>query len=372
MIIASEQVGKGHPDKIADQISDTVLQIILELDNNSRVACETLITNGEIFIRGEINLNEKISLSFINKIILERISELISSFNYQPDDFKININLVKQSLEISQAVDKEEEIFAGDQGIIFGYATNETKYYLPLPYVLATKILKNLDDSEMFAPNYDAKSQVSFNYETNKINNFLVSIQHKAETKLEDLRKFVVNEVKSLAKEFSLNEDFEILVNPSGSFIVGGPKSDVGLTGRKIIADTYGGFAKHGGGAFSGKDFTKVDRSAAYILRYVAKNIVHYNLADKIEIQLSYAIGVKNPISINIDTFGTNKIPEEKIIEFINNNFDLTPSGINQELKLNDTNEVNYPDTAKYGHFLCFESKVFPWEKIREKNTLKF
>ncbi len=375
-IISSEQVGKGHPDKIADQISDIVLQTILENDPNAHVACETMITRNEVFIRGEVAAN--FSFAKHQPLIETKIIAFLKSLNYEftskAQDFIVDLRLDEQSPEINFAVSKStnnENLGAGDQGIIYGYATGETSHFLPLPYVLATEILMLLDESDLQAPNFDSKSQVTFNYDTKEITTFLVSIQHKENIDTQKHYQKIEAEILKLAKKYHLNDDFKILVNPSGSFVIGGPKSDIGLTGRKIVADTYGGFAKHGGGAFSGKDATKVDRSAAYMLRHIAKNIVYHGMADEIEIQISYAIGKKDPISININTFDTNNKSEEYIINFINKNFDLTPYGIKKYLKLDNLKLINYVDTARYGHFIS-KDYVFPWEQIIDQKDLKF
>ncbi len=366
MIVSSEQVGKGHPDKMADQISDIVLQTLLEIDNQAKVACETLITSKEIFIRGEINFNNinNVDLDFIIKT---KIFAFLKSLNYEQDEFLIDIFLSEQSQEINNAVVSDDKIGAGDQGIMFGFATNETKEMVGIPYLLATKILIKIDDSKYHAPNYDSKSQVTFDYSTNKITHVLVSVQHKKDMDMVEFRKAIRELIMEVVKEYNFNTDFEILINPSGSFVIGGPKSDIGLTGRKIIADTYGGFAKHGGGAFSGKDYTKVDRSAAYMLRYIAKNIVSHDLADKVELQISYAIGLSTPLSINIETFDTNKVPHEQIMKWVLDNFDLTPSGIRKELQLDNPKIVDYTKTSTYGHFLNNDnSVVFPWENTKK------
>ena len=371
MIIASEQVGKGHPDKIADQISDIVLQTFLEYDPSSKVACETMISSKDIIIRGEMRYRIRISFGAIKMSIEENIWAFLEELNYKKDDFIIDLGLTMQSIEIANAVikRKDNEMGAGDQGIIFGYATNETKQYLPIPYLIATEILMKIDDSAFSAPNFDSKSQVSYDYTKKRISNVLVSIQHKKDIDMDSFKNSIKEIIFSVMDKHDLNKDFNLLINPSGSFVVGGPRSDVGLTGRKIIADTYGGFSKHGGGAFSGKDYSKVDRSAAYMLRYVAKSIVANKMADKVEIQLSYAIGIADPITMNIETFGTGKVSDEKIISFINNNFNLTPFGIKEELSLDDTSEIYYPDTAKYGHFIN-KGKIFPWERIKEVKSL--
>ncbi len=365
MIVSSEQVGKGHPDKMADQISDITLQTLLEIDNQAKVACETLITSKEIFIRGEINFQNKENID-IDELIKTKVFSFLDELNYKQDEFIIDIFLSKQSQEINAAVVNDENIGAGDQGIMFGFATNETNEMIGIPYLLATKILMKIDASKIHAPNYDSKSQVTFDYSTNNIKHILVSVQHEKNIEIDEFRVEIKKLIMEVVKQYNFNTDFDILINPSGSFVVGGPKSDIGLTGRKIIADTYGGFAKHGGGAFSGKDYTKVDRSAAYMLRYIAKNIVHYKLADKVELQISYAIGLSTPLSINIETFGTNKVSQEELLKWVNDNFDLTPSGIRKELQLDNPKVVDYTKTSTYGHFLSNDTNfVFPWEKIK-------
>ncbi len=362
MIISSEQVGKGHPDKMADQISDIVLQTLLEIDNQAKVACETLITSEEVFIRGEINFKNQENID-LELIIKPKIIAFLKALNYSESDFKIDIFLVRQSQEINNAVLQDEKIGAGDQGIMFGFATSETKEMIGIPYLLATKILMKIDESQFHAPNYDSKSQVTFDYSQNKITHVLTSIQHKQDQNMDEFRKEIKKLILEVVDEYGLNHDFDLLINPSGSFVVGGPKSDIGLTGRKIIADTYGGFAKHGGGAFSGKDYTKVDRSAAYMLRYIAKNIVANKLANKVELQISYAIGLSAPLSINVETFGTNTIPEEEITKWVIKNFDLTPYGIRKELQLDNPKVVDYTKTSIYGHFISKNAtSIFPWE----------
>ncbi len=365
MIVSSEQVGKGHPDKMADQISDIVLQTLLELDKNAKVACETMITSKEIIVRGEINFINQ-NNSSIEELIKPKLYKFLENLNYKKDMFEINIFLIKQSKEINFAINNDENIGAGDQGIMFGYATNETKEFLPLPYLIATKILKKIDSTSDRPPNYDSKSQVSFDYEKNQLTHILVSLQHKENIDFNAFKERIKNYILEIVREYDLNEDFELLINPSGSFIVGGPLSDVGLTGRKIIADSYGGFAKHGGGAFSGKDYTKVDRSASYMLRYIAKNIVNLGFAKRIEIQISYAIGISKPLTINVETFGTQKISDNQIILWILKNFNLTPLGIKEELKLDDVKNLDYTQTSIYGHFLNYDvDNIFPWEKIK-------
>lgn len=352
-LFTSEQVSKGHPDKICDQISDAILDECLKQDKFSRVACEAFAKNYYIIVGGEITTKADIDIEcIIDDLLKNRIG-------LKDWDMYVITNLLdKQSSDISQGVDNGG---AGDQGIMFGYATNETKECMPLAWVLATKSLMKLADLKNPSILPDAKSQVTIDYSSSipVIDTFLISTQHVEQISEDEVKSIVYKVMEETAYEYGLNKDFKKLVNPTGRFVIGGTLSDAGLTGRKIIADTYGGYARHGGGAFSGKDPTKVDRSAAYMARYIAKNIVKAKLADKCEIQLAYAIGVAQPVSVMIETFGTEKIDKDKILKCVLENLDLTPNGIIEKL---DLRKPIYLETSTYGHF-GHEDKNFKWEK---------
>ena len=363
-LFTSESVTSGHPDKLCDLISDTILDEYLKLDNTSRVACEVAAGKNTIFITGEITSNKELDIDYT-------VRETIKNIGYFGDtdiDYKtckIILNISKQSPDI--ALGTNDDIGgAGDQGMMFGYACDETEEYMPLGITLAHKLTKRLEEVRKekiikgIGP--DGKSQVTVEYEDNKIkriDTILISIQHQENKKLEELKKEIKKEVinKIVPKEL-MDKDTKILINPTGRFVIGGPLGDSGLTGRKIIVDTYGGYARHGGGAFSGKDGTKVDRSGAYMARWVAKNIVANGYAKKCEIQISYAIGIKEPVSININTYHTNTIPEEEIEKKVLTLFDFTPQGIIKELKLRTP---IFTKTTNYGHF---GKKDLPWEQI--------
>ncbi len=375
-LFTSESVTEGHPDKLCDYISDSILDAYLEKDPNARIACETVAGKGEIFITGEItSIAEEIN---IEKIVRQAIKEIGYDNSKTEIDYKtckITTNISKQSTDIAQGVDKSletkkgENIIsegAGDQGIMFGYACDETEELMPLPISLAHKLAKRLTKVrkeqilDYLRP--DGKTQVTVEYENEKpkrIHTIVVSTQHLEKIDLQRLREDIHDKVidEVIPKEL-LDNETKYYINPTGRFVIGGPMGDSGLTGRKIIVDTYGGYSRHGGGAFSGKDPTKVDRSASYMARHIAKNIVANKLAKRCEIQLSYAIGVAKPISIYINTFGTNTIPEEEIIEKINKKFDLTPRGIINYLELQ---RPIYRKTTNYGHF---GKPDLPWEKI--------
>ena len=372
-IFTSESVSEGHPDKICDQISDLIVDMYMEADKNSRVACETLTTTNRVILSGEVKINENIE-SVNNEKIYGRIREKIKEIGYEQDgfhwqDLKIENYLHKQSQDISQGVDSDKFIGAGDQGIMFGFACSETKSLMPAPIFYSHNILRALSEyrrnnETFFGP--DSKSQVSMEYVNGKpqsISSIVVSTQHLADVKISEIRSKVIEIVESSIPSEILPESKQILINPTGRFVVGGPDGDTGLTGRKIIVDTYGGSAPHGGGAFSGKDYTKVDRSAAYIARYLAKNVVASKLAKKCLIQLSYAIGVAQPISIYLKTDKESEVNSKKIIEIINSYVDLSPEGIKTYLKLD---RPIYQPTATYGHFgREFDSNTgsFSWEK---------
>ena len=357
-IFTSESVSEGHPDKICDQISDLIVDMYMEADKNSRVACETLTTTNRVILSGEVKINENIE-SVNNEKINGRIREKIKEIGYEQDgfhwqDLKIENYLHKQSQDISQGVDSDKFIGAGDQGIMFGFACSETKSLMPAPIFYSHNILRALSEyrrnnETFFGP--DSKSQVSMEYVNGKpqsISSIVVSTQHLADVKISEIRSKVIEIVESSIPSEILPESKQILINPTGRFVVGGPDGDTGLTGRKIIVDTYGGSAPHGGGAFSGKDYTKVDRSAAYIARYLAKNVVASKLAKKCLIQLSYAIGVAQPISIYLKTDKESEVNSKKIIEIINSYVDLSPEGIKTYLKLD---RPIYQPTSTYGHF---------------------
>ena len=366
----SESVSEGHPDKIADQISDAILDEILDKDKNCAVACETKVKNSLVIVSGEINTNAWVDLEKTIHTVIKNIKYDNTSKSIDFDNISI-INLIsKQSKEIHNSVfDRSNEcIGAGDQGIMFGYACNETDTYMPAPIYFANNLLIELskkrksNEIAWLAP--DAKSQVTVQYEGNnvsRIDSVLVSTQHKENISQNQIRDTIVNDViKKVLPVKYLDEKTKYIINPSGSFIIGGPYADCGLTGRKIIVDTYGGYARHGGGAFSGKDPSKVDRSASYMARYIAKNIVAAKLANQCEIQLSYGIGISEPLSIYINTFGTSKRSDSSLIKMIKDNFNLTPKGIIDTL---DLKNVKYIDTAAYGHF-GRKDKKFSWEKL--------
>ena len=377
-LFTSESVTEGHPDKLCDYISDSVLDSYLEKDPNSRVACETVAGKREIIVTGEIT--SKAEGIDIEKIVRQAIKEVGYDNSDTDIDYrtcKIHLNISKQSPDIALGVDKSleqkegeslESEGAGDQGIMFGYACRETESLMPMPIYLAHKLAKKLTEvrknGEIEYLRPDGKTQVTVEYEDGKpvrIDTIVVSTQHEASVDLETLKKDIKNKViDTVVPKELLDEKTKYYINPTGRFVIGGPLGDSGLTGRKIIVDTYGGYARHGGGAFSGKDATKVDRSAAYIARHIAKNIVANGYADKCEIQLSYAIGIEEPLSIYVNTFGTNKIEEEEIISKIKDKFDLTPGGI---IKYLDLQKPIFAKTTNYGHF---GKDYLPWEKIIE------
>lgn len=361
--LTSESVTEGHPDKVCDLISDSILDACLEQDSESRVAVETFISNGQVNIAGQITTNATIDIESITREVLKNVGYDSAKFNMDYKTCKINVNITKQSNDIAIGVDDGG---AGDQGIMFGYACNETDNYMPYAINLAHKLANRLAivRKEKIIPYIrpDGKTQVTVEYVEGKpkrIETVLISTQHLAEINIEKLREDVKKEViDAVIDSNMIDENTKIYINPTGRFAIGGPLGDSGLTGRKIIVDTYGGYSRHGGGAFSGKDPTKVDRSATYMLRHIAKNIVANKLADKCEIQISYAIGVKEPLSIYINTFETGKISDEEIIKIIKEKFDLTPNGIINYLNLR---EPIYSKTTNYGHF---GKEELEWEKI--------
>lgn len=358
-LFTSESVTSGHPDKVCDYISDSILDEALKQDKNSRVACETSISKDTIFIFGEISTKAKLDYKQIAKNALKEIGYSTKGSGFDVENCNIIVGIQEQSSDIAQGVnssyDNSDTLGAGDQGIMFGFACDETKELMPLPISLAHKLAKKLEDVRKnntlgyLMP--DGKTQVTIEYEENtpkRIDTIVISTQHKDTVDIKTLREDIYNHIiLPTVPNNMLDKNTKIFINPTGRFVIGGPESDSGLTGRKIIVDTYGGYSRHGGGAFSGKDATKVDRSAAYIARYVAKNIVKAKLAKKCEIQLSYAIGVSKPVSIYINTFNTNTIPEEKILDVINAIFDFTPEGIINTLGLK--NPI-YSDLSHYGH----------------------
>ncbi|WP_449460616.1 methionine adenosyltransferase [Streptococcus suis] len=345
MIFTSEQVSSGHPDKLCDQISDAILTECLKHDKDSRVAVETLIKDNHVVVAGEVSTKHFFNLEGIVKKLLEP---------YGMTDIMVTNLLGLQSNDIAQGVDNGG---AGDQGLMFGYAVDETPEYLPLPYVLANRVLEKLMSLGHPLLGKDAKAQVSYDYDKNRIDTFLVSIQHTASADLDKVKRIVTEAMMSVALRYRQNLDFKVLVNPTGRFVLGGSFADAGVTGRKIVADTYGGFAHHGGGAFSGKDPSKVDRSGAYMARKIAKDIVREGYAKRCEVQLAYAIGVAEPVSVYVETFGTSRYTAKQLEGMIRERYDLTPRGIIKELHLLD---VDYTKTSCFGHFT---KAYLPWEK---------
>lgn len=379
----SESVTEGHPDKIADQISDAVLDALLAEDPQSRVACETLVTTGQIHVAGEITTKAYVDIAKIARQTVVEIGYDRAKYGFDGNSCGVLISVDEQSSDIALGVDNSletkggavQELGAGDQGMMFGYATNETDTYMPMPVYLADQLALQLTKARKTGVlpylRPDGKTQVTVEYENDKpvrVDTVVVSCQHAPEVEQKQIREDIIREVvmKIIPREM-LDDRTKYYINPTGRFVIGGPAGDCGLTGRKIIVDTYGGMARHGGGAFSGKDPSKVDRSAAYAARYVAKNVVAAGLADKCEIQLAYAIGVAQPVSILVDTFGTGKIGEDKIVELIKKNFQLSPSGIIREL---DLLRPIYKKTAAYGHF-GRKDVEFPWEKLDKAEALK-
>ncbi len=372
-IFTSESVTEGHPDKVCDQIGDAILDDILAQDPNARVACEVCATTGLVLVMGEITTTGYCDVQKIVRKTVEEIGYNRGKFGFDAENLAVLVSLNEQSPDIALGVDADG---AGDQGMMFGYACRETEEYMPLPITLAHKLARRLaairKDGSHKELRPDGKTQVSVEYDENgkplRIDTIVVSTQHDEEVSQEYLREMIIKDVITpiIPKEL-MDENTKIFVNPTGRFVVGGPKGDSGLTGRKIIVDTYGGYAPHGGGSFSGKDPTKVDRSASYMARYVAKNMVVAGFADRMQIQLSYAIGVAKPISICIDTFNTSKYTEKELIDIVNANFDLTPKGIISTL---DLRRPIYRQTATYGHFGRNDLDL-PWEKLDKVETLK-
>jgi len=388
-LFTSESVTEGHPDKICDQISDAVLDAFLEADPNARVACEVSVATGLVLVIGEISSKaDFIDISAIARRTIKEIGYTRAKYGFDSSTCAVLTSLNEQSADIAQGVNaalesrdgkdvqqENEDIGAGDQGLMFGFATNETPELMPLPIALAHRLSRRLAEvrknGKLAYLRPDGKTQVTVQYDNGKpvrVDTIVVSTQHSEEITLEqiqnDIREHVI--YPEVSAEW-LDEETKFFINPTGRFVIGGPQGDAGLTGRKIIVDTYGGYARHGGGAFSGKDPTKVDRSAAYAARYVAKNIVAAGLADKCEIQLAYAIGVASPVSINVDTYGTGKVSEEKLVELIKSNFDLRPAGI---IKMLDLRRPIYRQTAAYGHFGRTDVDL-PWERLDRVEALK-
>lgn len=388
-LFTSESVTEGHPDKICDQISDAILDEILKNDPNARVACETTVTTGLVLVSGEITTNTYVDIPSIVRQTIKGIGYTRAKYGFDAETCAVLTAIDEQSADIAQGVnvaledrdgqlsdEQIESIGAGDQGLMFGYACNETEELMPLPISLAHKLAKRLSDVRKDETvNYlrpDGKTQVTVEYDENdkpvRVDTIVISTQHHPDIELEqiqnDLKEHVINPV--VPTEL-LDEQTKYFINPTGRFVIGGPQGDAGLTGRKIIVDTYGGYARHGGGAFSGKDATKVDRSAAYAARYVAKNIVAAELADSCEVQLAYAIGVAQPVSISVNTFGTGKVSEEVLVDAIRKAFDLRPVGI---IKMLDLRRPIYKETAAYGHFGRTDVEL-SWEKTDKAEELK-
>ena len=384
-LFTSESVSEGHPDKVADQVSDAILDAILEKDPMARVACETSVTTGLVLVFGEISTTAYVDIQKIVRQTVKDIGYTRAKYGFDGETVAVLVAIDEQSPDIAQGVDaalevrdqdEKDDIGAGDQGLMFGFAVDETPELMPLPIALSHRLVRRLAElrKEKVLPYLrpDAKSQVTVEYDDQgqpqRVDTIVISTQHDDETTLEqiekDIKEQVINEV--IPHEL-LDDETKYFINPTGRFVIGGPQGDAGLTGRKIIVDTYGGYARHGGGAFSGKDATKVDRSASYAARYIAKNIVAAGLAKKVEVQLAYAIGVAQPVSISINTFGTSDLPESKLIEAVRKNFDLRPAGI---IEMLDLRRPIYKQTAAYGHFGRTDIDL-PWEQTDKVEELK-
>lgn len=386
-LFTSESVTEGHPDKIADQISDAILDEILSKDPEARVACETMVTTGLVLIAGEIRTETYVDMQKIARDTIREIGYTRAKYGFDADTCAVLVSIDDQSPDIAEGVDDSfeykaknqdelDKIGAGDQGLMFGYANNETPELMPLPISLSHKLTKQLakvrKEKILDYLRPDGKAQVTVEYDENnqptRIDAIVVSTQHRPDISSDQLKQDIIGKViREVIPEKWLDNETKYYINPTGRFVIGGPQGDAGLTGRKIIVDTYGGYARHGGGAFSGKDATKVDRSASYVARYIAKNIVAAKLADKVEVQLAYAIGVAHPVSIAVDTFNTGNVSEEKLILAIRKTFDLRPAGIIQML---DLKKPIYKQTAAYGHFGRSDIEL-PWERTDRVEQLK-
>ncbi|WP_086314242.1 S-adenosylmethionine synthase [Enterococcus sp. 7F3_DIV0205] len=385
-LFTSESVSEGHPDKVADQVSDAILDAILEQDPLARVACETSVTTGLVLVFGEISTTAYVDIQKVVRQTLKDIGYTRAKYGFDGDTVAVLVAIDEQSPDIAQGVDDaletrgekdtKDDIGAGDQGLMFGFAVDETPELMPLPISLSHKLVRRLTqlrkEEKLPYLRPDAKSQVTVEYDENgkpqRVDTVVISTQHDEEATLEQIQKdvkaLVIDEV--IPAEL-LDEETKYFINPTGRFVIGGPQGDAGLTGRKIIVDTYGGYARHGGGAFSGKDATKVDRSASYAARYIAKNIVAAGLAEKVEVQLAYAIGVAQPVSISINTFGTSEVSESKLIAAVRENFDLRPAGI---IEMLDLRRPIYKQTAAYGHFGRTDIEL-PWEQTDKVDAIK-
>lgn len=386
-LFTSESVSEGHPDKLADQISDAILDAILTDDPDARVACETLVTTGLVMIAGEISTSTYVDMQKIARDTIREVGYTRAKFGFDADTCAVLVSIDEQSGDIAMGVDDSVEfrdstedelskIGAGDQGLMFGFAVNETPELMPLPISLSHALTRRITElrKKRIIPYLrpDAKAQVTVEYDENekplRVDTVVISVQHHPDVPYEKLKKDIMEQVVyETIPENLLDDDTKYHINPTGRFVVGGPQGDAGLTGRKIIVDTYGGYARHGGGAFSGKDATKVDRSASYAARYIAKNIVAANLAQKCEVQLAYAIGVAEPVSISVDTFGTGEVSESKLIEAVRSLFDLRPAGI---IKMLDLQRPIYKQTAAYGHFGRTDIDL-PWEHTDKVDALR-
>lgn len=384
-LFTSESVTEGHPDKVADQISDAILDAILTQDPLARVACETAVNTGLVLVFGEVSTTAYVDIQQIVRETIKGIGYDSSDYGFDGDNVAVLVALDEQSPDIAQGVDAAIEtrdeatdqlIGAGDQGLMFGYACDETEEFMPLPIALSHRLAKRLSEvrksGQLAYLRPDGKSQVTVEYgedgQALRVDTVVISTQHAPEATLETVRQDVIEQVvKPVIPSHLLDDQTRFLINPTGRFVIGGPKGDSGLTGRKIIVDTYGGYARHGGGAFSGKDATKVDRSASYMARYIAKNIVAAGLAKRCEVQLAYAIGVAQPVSIRIETFGTGVVSESRLVQAVRQLFDLTPDGIIRTLALR---RPIYKQTAAYGHF-GRQDVVLPWEQVNKVDELK-
>ncbi|PQZ55876.1 MULTISPECIES: methionine adenosyltransferase [Bacillus] len=388
-LFTSESVTEGHPDKICDQISDSILDAILAKDANARVACETTVTTGLVLVAGEITTSTYVDIPKIVRETIQGIGYTRAKYGFDAETCAVLTSIDEQSADIAMGVDQAlearegqmtdaeiEAIGAGDQGLMFGFACNETQELMPLPISLAHKLARRLTevrkDDTLSYLRPDGKTQVTVEYDENgkpvRVDTIVISTQHHPDVTWEEIdRDLKEHVIKAVVPAELMDGETKFFINPTGRFVIGGPQGDAGLTGRKIIVDTYGGYARHGGGAFSGKDATKVDRSAAYAARYVAKNIVAAGLADKAEVQLAYAIGVAQPVSISVDTLGTGKVSEDVLVELVRNNFDLRPAGI---IKMLDLRRPIYKQTAAYGHFGRTDVDL-AWERTDKAATLK-